>query len=110
MDANQRHAPGKKGFRAVDFCGEHNFLTTTLIDHPRRKHRPLYEVRYDFKNVFGSVPLKLLWDALQRAGVPEDYVAMCQGRYDHTTRGRQRHRRIDGASAATGRDIPREPS
>ncbi|KAG2977827.1 hypothetical protein PC120_g25427 [Phytophthora cactorum] len=81
MDANDRHAPGQKGFRAVNGCGEHNFLAATLIDHARRKHRPLYEVWYDFRNAFGSVPFALLWDSLQRLGVPAAYVDMCKGLY-----------------------------
>uniref|UniRef100_H3GYD3 Reverse transcriptase domain-containing protein n=1 Tax=Phytophthora ramorum TaxID=164328 RepID=H3GYD3_PHYRM len=54
-----------------------------LIDHARRKHRPLYEVWYDFRNAFGSVPLGLLWDALERTGVPAEYIAAVQGLYDH---------------------------
>ncbi|KAE9274410.1 hypothetical protein PF008_g29601 [Phytophthora fragariae] len=61
LDANERHAPGQKGFRSVNGCGEHNFLAATLIDHARRRHKPLYEVWYDFCNAFGSVPFKLLW-------------------------------------------------
>ena len=62
-------------------CGEHNFLAATLIDNARRKHRSLYEVWYDFRNAFGSVPLSLLWDALKRTGVPLEYITMCQGLY-----------------------------
>uniref|UniRef100_H3H5C4 Reverse transcriptase domain-containing protein n=1 Tax=Phytophthora ramorum TaxID=164328 RepID=H3H5C4_PHYRM len=83
QDANDRHAPGQKGFRPVNGCGEHNFLAAMLIDHARRKHRPLYEVWYDFRNAFGSVPLGLLWDALERTGVPAEYIAAVQGLYDH---------------------------
>ena len=82
MDANDRHAPGQKGFRAVNGCGEHNFLAATLIDTVRRKKRTLYEVWYDFKNAFGSVPFKLLWDSLFRLGIPMEYIKMCQGLYD----------------------------
>jgi hypothetical protein len=83
QDANDRHAPGQKGFRPVNGCGEHNFLAAMLIDQARRKHRPLYEVWYDFRNAFGSVPLKLLWDALERSGVPGEYIAAIQGLYEH---------------------------
>ncbi|CAH0476221.1 unnamed protein product [Peronospora belbahrii] len=79
LDANDRHAPGQKGFRAVNGCEEHNFLAATLIDSARRKHCPLYEVWYDFRNAFGSVPLSLLWDVLARTGVPVEYITMCQG-------------------------------
>jgi hypothetical protein len=82
LDANDRHAPGQKGFRALNGCGEHNFLAATLVDQARRKRRTLFEVWYDFRNAFGSVPFALLWDALRRLGVPEDYVAMCQGLYE----------------------------
>ncbi|KAE9342998.1 hypothetical protein PR003_g9202, partial [Phytophthora rubi] len=82
LDANERHAPGQKGFRSVNGCGEPNFLAATLIDHARRRHKPLYEVWYDFCNAFGSVPFKLLWDALARLGVPAHYVEVCQGLYE----------------------------
>ncbi|KAE9232618.1 hypothetical protein PF002_g12318 [Phytophthora fragariae] len=40
----QRRHPRQKGFRSVNGCGEHNFLAATLIDHARRRHKPLYEV------------------------------------------------------------------
>ncbi|OWZ09523.1 reverse transcriptase [Phytophthora megakarya] len=60
----------------------HNFLAATLVDQARRKCRTLFEVWYDFRNAFGSVPFELLWDALTRLGVPEDYVAMCKGLYE----------------------------
>ncbi|KAE8881490.1 hypothetical protein PF003_g34466 [Phytophthora fragariae] len=82
LDANDRHAPGQKGFRAVNGCGEHNFLAATLVDQARRKRRTLFEVWYDFRNAFGSVPFALLWDALVRLGVPDDYVRMCKGLYE----------------------------
>uniref|UniRef100_H3H8C9 Reverse transcriptase domain-containing protein n=1 Tax=Phytophthora ramorum TaxID=164328 RepID=H3H8C9_PHYRM len=82
LDANDRHAPGQKGFRAVNGCGEHNFLAATLVDQARRKRRTLFEVWYDFRNAFGSVPFALLWDALARLGVPDDYVTMCKGLYE----------------------------
>ncbi|OWY99780.1 reverse transcriptase, partial [Phytophthora megakarya] len=82
LDANDRHAPGQKGFRAVNGCGEHNFLAATLVDQARRKRRTLFEVWYDFRNAFGSVPFALLWDSLARLGVPDDYVAMCKGLYE----------------------------
>ncbi|POM65164.1 LOW QUALITY PROTEIN: Reverse transcriptase, partial [Phytophthora palmivora] len=79
---HDRHAPGQKGFRALNGCGEHNFLAATLVDQARRKRRTLFEVWYDFRNAFGSVPFALLWDSLARLGVPDDYVAMCKGLYE----------------------------
>ncbi|CAI5742887.1 unnamed protein product [Hyaloperonospora brassicae] len=82
MDANDQHAPGQKGFRAVNGCGEHNFLASMLIDNSRRKRRPLFQVWYDLKNAFGSVPFSLIWESLQQTGVPKAYVDMCKGLYD----------------------------
>eukprot|EP00644_Phytophthora_capsici_P019106 jgi/Phyca11/133564/e_gw1.560.1.1 len=82
LDANDRHAPGQKGFRALNGCGEHNFLAASLVDQARRKRRTLFEVWYDFRNAFGSVPFALLWDLLARLGVPDSYVAMCRGLYE----------------------------
>ncbi|POM63981.1 Reverse transcriptase [Phytophthora palmivora] len=63
-------------------AGEHNFLTATLADQARRKRRTLHEVWYDFRNAFGNVPYALLWDALSRLSVLEDYIAMCGRLYD----------------------------
>ncbi|KAE9351052.1 hypothetical protein PR003_g5055, partial [Phytophthora rubi] len=60
----------------------HNFLAATLVDQARRKRRTLFEVWYDFRNAFGSVPFALLWDALVRLGVPDDYVSMCKWLYE----------------------------
>uniref|UniRef100_A0AAV1T9Q8 Reverse transcriptase domain-containing protein n=1 Tax=Peronospora matthiolae TaxID=2874970 RepID=A0AAV1T9Q8_9STRA len=34
LDVNGRHADAKKGFRAMNGCGEHNFLVAMLVDQP----------------------------------------------------------------------------
>uniref|UniRef100_H3H5C5 RNase H type-1 domain-containing protein n=1 Tax=Phytophthora ramorum TaxID=164328 RepID=H3H5C5_PHYRM len=81
LAANGRHADAQKGFRTVNGCGEHNFLASTLIDHARRSRRELHMVWYDLKNAFGSVPQELLWEVLQRMGVPPAFVEVCQGLY-----------------------------
>ena len=81
LDANERHADEQKSFRATNGCGEHNFLAATLVDQARRKHRELRVVWYDFANAFGSVPHDLLWEALQRQGVPSEFIACCRGLY-----------------------------
>ncbi|KAG2795858.1 hypothetical protein PC111_g21974 [Phytophthora cactorum] len=44
LDVNDRHADAQKGFRAMNGCGEHNFLAVTLVDHPRRKRKELHVV------------------------------------------------------------------
>ncbi|KAG2823271.1 hypothetical protein PC113_g22211 [Phytophthora cactorum] len=44
LDVNNRHADAQKGFRAMNGCGEHNFLAATLVDHPRRKRKELHVV------------------------------------------------------------------
>uniref|UniRef100_A0AAV1VNW4 Reverse transcriptase n=1 Tax=Peronospora matthiolae TaxID=2874970 RepID=A0AAV1VNW4_9STRA len=81
LDVNGRHADAQKGFRAMNGCGEHNFLAAMLVDQARRKHQELHVVWYDFANAFGSVPHDLLWEALQRQGVPPEFVACCRGIY-----------------------------
>uniref|UniRef100_H3H6I1 Reverse transcriptase n=1 Tax=Phytophthora ramorum TaxID=164328 RepID=H3H6I1_PHYRM len=81
LDANGRHADTQKGFRAMNGCGEHNFLAATLVDQARRKRRELHVVWYDFANAFGSVPHDLLWEALERQGVPSPFIACCRGLY-----------------------------
>lgn len=81
LDSNQRHAEAQKGFRAVNGCGEHNFLAATLVDQARRKKRELHVVWYDLKNAFGSVPHDLLWSTLQRMGVPAAFIDCCRGLY-----------------------------
>ncbi|KAG2759384.1 hypothetical protein Pcac1_g28554 [Phytophthora cactorum] len=82
LDVNNRHADAQKGFRAMNGCGEHNFLAATLVDHARRKRKELHVVWYDFANAFGSVPHDLLWETLARQGVPNDFVDCCRGLYD----------------------------
>lgn len=81
LDANDRHAPGQKGFRAVNGFGEHNFLAATPIGNGHRNHCSLYEAWYDFRNAFVSVPLSLLCDDLDRTSVTVGYISMCQGLY-----------------------------
>ena len=81
LDDNERHADSQKGFRAMNGCGEHNFLASTLVDQARRKHRELHVVWYDFANAFGSVPHDLLWDALERQGVAPEFIQCCRGLY-----------------------------
>uniref|UniRef100_H3H9A0 RNase H type-1 domain-containing protein n=1 Tax=Phytophthora ramorum TaxID=164328 RepID=H3H9A0_PHYRM len=81
LDANGRHADTQKGFRAMNGCEEHNFLAATLVDQARRKRRELHVVWYDFANAFGSVPHDLLWEALERQGVPSPFIACCRGLY-----------------------------
>ncbi|POM79948.1 Reverse transcriptase, partial [Phytophthora palmivora] len=81
QDANERHADAQKGFRAMNGCGEHNFLAATLVDQARRKRKELHVVWYDFANAFGSVPHDLLWEALERQGVPAPFIDCCRGLY-----------------------------
>ena len=82
MEVNGRNAAAQKGFRAMNGCGEHNFLAAMQIDQARRKHQELHVVWYDFANAFGSVPHDLLWEALERQGVPPEFTACCRGLYD----------------------------
>uniref|UniRef100_A0AAV1U196 Reverse transcriptase domain-containing protein n=1 Tax=Peronospora matthiolae TaxID=2874970 RepID=A0AAV1U196_9STRA len=81
LDVNGQHADVQKDFRAMNGCGEHNFLAAMLVDQARRKHQELHVVWYDFANALGSVPHNLLWEALQRQGVSTEFVACCRGLY-----------------------------
>ncbi|CAI5709522.1 unnamed protein product [Peronospora farinosa] len=47
----------------------------------RRQHRRLYQVWYDLRNAFGSLPQELMWRVLRHLGVEADFVARCQDIY-----------------------------
>ncbi|CAI5734388.1 unnamed protein product [Peronospora destructor] len=70
-----------KGFQRFNSCHEHNFVATTLLDQTRRQRRRLYQVWYDLRNAFGSLPQELMWRVLCHLGVEHDFVARCQDIY-----------------------------
>ena len=81
LEGNARLPMAQKGFRQFNGCHEHNFVATTLLDQTRRQHRRLYQVWYDLRNAFGSLPQELMWRVLRHLGVEHDFVARCQDIY-----------------------------
>ncbi|OWY94612.1 hypothetical protein PHMEG_00035606, partial [Phytophthora megakarya] len=81
LERNERLPMAQKGFRAFNGCHEHNFTATTLLDQTRRLHRRLYQVWYDLRNAFGSMPQQLMWRALHHLGVESNFIARCQDIY-----------------------------
>ncbi|KAJ8524405.1 hypothetical protein ON010_g16713 [Phytophthora cinnamomi] len=71
----------QKGFRAFNGCHEHNFVATTLLDQSRRLHRKLYQVWYDLRNAFGSLPQELMWRVLRDLGVDRRFIQRCKDIY-----------------------------
>ena len=82
LELNNRLPMAQKGFRAFNGCHEHNFLATTMLDQSRRSHRKLYQVWYDLRNAFGSLPQALMWQVLRRLGVEPRFISRCQDIYD----------------------------
>ncbi|CAI5742898.1 unnamed protein product [Hyaloperonospora brassicae] len=53
-----------------------------MLDQSRRSHRKLYQVWYDLRNAFGSLPQALMWQVLRRLGVEPRFISRCQDIYD----------------------------
>ncbi|OWZ00696.1 reverse transcriptase, partial [Phytophthora megakarya] len=81
LERNQRLPMAQKGFRAFNGCHEHNLVATTLLDQTRRLHRRLYQVWYDLRNAFGSLPQLLMWRVLRHLGVDTRFVERCEDIY-----------------------------
>ncbi|GAB9476684.1 reverse transcriptase [Globisporangium polare] len=81
MDANERHSPSQKGFRSINGCSEHNFLSSMLLDQQRRRPKQLYMIWYDFQNAFGAIPPELIWRTMESIGVDRNFVSVCQNIY-----------------------------
>uniref|UniRef100_A0AAV1VP44 Reverse transcriptase domain-containing protein n=1 Tax=Peronospora matthiolae TaxID=2874970 RepID=A0AAV1VP44_9STRA len=85
LELNNRLPMAQKGFRAFNGCHEHNFLATTMLDQSRRSHRKLYQVWYDLRNAFGSLPQPLMWQVLRRIGVEPRFINHCQDIYHESS-------------------------
>jgi ribonuclease HI len=81
LEANDRLTPAQKGFRAVNGCNEHNFISAMALDNARRRERALYMVWYDLENAFGSVPPELIWRVMDAIGVDAGFIASCRAIY-----------------------------
>ncbi|CAH0520486.1 unnamed protein product [Peronospora belbahrii] len=82
LAGRQRHvAYGTERVQAHNGCHENNFLATTLLDQTRRYHHKLYQVWYDLRNAFGSLPQGLMWRVLRLLGVKSRFIDRCQDIY-----------------------------
>ena len=52
-----------------------------MLDQTRRAKRKLYQVWYDLRNAFGSIPQELMWRVLRHLGVESDFINRCQDIY-----------------------------
>uniref|UniRef100_A0AAV1V724 Reverse transcriptase domain-containing protein n=1 Tax=Peronospora matthiolae TaxID=2874970 RepID=A0AAV1V724_9STRA len=53
-----------------------------MLDQTRRSRRKLYQVWYDLRNAFGSLPQPLMWQVLRRIGVEPRFINRCQDIYE----------------------------
>ncbi|KAE9045926.1 hypothetical protein PR001_g4764 [Phytophthora rubi] len=81
LELNDLLPMAQKDFRAFNGCHEHNFVATTLLDQSRRLHRKLYQVWYDLRNAFGSLPQELMWRVLRDLGVDRRFIQRCKDIY-----------------------------
>ncbi|CAI5728751.1 unnamed protein product [Hyaloperonospora brassicae] len=56
-----------------------------MLDQTRRSHRKLYQVWYDLRNAFGSLPQALMWQVLRRIGVEPRFINRCQDIYHESS-------------------------
>ncbi|CAI5733649.1 unnamed protein product [Peronospora farinosa] len=56
-----------------------------MLDQTRRSHRKLYQVWYDLRNAFGSLPQDLMWRVLRHLGVESRFLNRCQDIYHDST-------------------------
>ena len=75
-------SPSQKGFIPGEGCLEHAFLMRSMMEDARCSKRPLHLVWFDLRNIFGSVPHKLLWFSLRSIGVPDEVVSILMDIYE----------------------------
>ena len=75
-------SPSQKGFRAFDGVLEHNFVLQSAINGAREDGGEAHVAFIDLTNAFGSVPHSLMWEVLDRAGLPEEVVTVVRGLYE----------------------------
>ena len=86
-------SPSQKGFRPFDGVLEHNFVLQSAINGAREGGTEAHVAFIDLTNAFGSVPHSLIWQVLERTGLPEEVVAVVQGLYEGSS---TRYRAGDG--------------
>ena len=96
VEASDLLSAGQKGFRPYDGVLEHNFVLQSAINSAREGGAEAHVAFIDLANAFGSVPHSLLWQVLQRVGVPEEVVAVLKGLYEGSA---TRYRAGDGLTA-----------
>ena len=71
----------QKGFVNADGCLEHVQMLTMALNDSRRGYTSIYGAFYDLKNAFGSVPQALIFDTLEKHGVPDAIVGVIRSYY-----------------------------
>ena len=72
------------GFRKGRSCGEQIFVVRQLFERCREySNHPLYACFVDYKAAFDSVDRTILWEALDRYGIPPKYVTLLKEGYNN---------------------------
>ena len=54
-------------------------MVHSMMQDVRRHCRSLHLVRFNLRNIFGSVPHDLMWYSMRKLGVPEETVSILMG-------------------------------
>lgn len=74
----------QKGFLSYEGCCEHFFLMNSLFEDSKRQCRDLRIVWFDLRNAFGTVSHLLLFDMLDRLGIPSNFINTCKKIYSNS--------------------------
>ena len=77
-------SPFQKGFMPIEGTFEHSFLMSTMLEDCKRQCRNLRIVWIDFRDAFGSVPHTVMFDMMQRLGIPSNFIQACEEMYSNT--------------------------
>ncbi|KAL3686392.1 hypothetical protein R1sor_008966 [Riccia sorocarpa] len=67
-------APAQAGFRSGFSTLDHVLVLRVLMENARKMKQSLYVLFVDFSKAFDSVPRFLIWERLNRVGVPQDII------------------------------------
>ena len=72
----------KGSIKEMSGCLEHITMVWSALQDARRNRRSLVNLWLDLANAYGSVPHALIFFALRRYGIPEDWIRLIQSYYD----------------------------